>query len=124
MLKEIGASLISALLAMALLISLVYWVLYGPALQVLAWAWVVDLFHPSFMPIVMSVWYWLLPVCSTAIWLVVTLRCVIEGVDVYKKWGVCNLLLWSPLWFVPTVALVLAILAFLAWVNIWRWHAE
>ena len=124
MLKEMGASLASAVVAMLLLIALVYWVLWGPVLQVLAWAWVVDLFHPSFMPIVFSVWYWLLPVCSTGVWLVVTMRCLIEGVDVYKKWGLFNLLLWSPLWFVPTVALVLSILAFLAWVNIWRWHNE
>jgi|15BtaG_2_1085339.scaffolds.fasta_scaffold04057_1 hypothetical protein len=124
MLKEVVASVVSAILAMWLLVACVYWTLYGPVLQVMAWAWVMDLWAPSIYPVLASLWYWVLPVVSTALWLLVTLRCVIEGVDVYWEWGVFNLLLWSPLWFVPTVSVILAVLSFLAFVNIWRWHGR
>lgn len=102
----------------------VLWVTYWPGTQLDLWMYVCDLWHPSAWPLILSAWYWVLPVASSCLWAVCALYQLIAGLPQPKWWFALNLLLWMPVWLYPAVTIMLGTLGLIGIVGMWVPHKK
>lgn len=110
--RELVSTFVVGTIGVLSMFALIWWVLYFPGVQIRVWAWVVDIWHPSTFPIVVSIWYWILPVVSTIGWFLCSMHQAFAGLPQPKRWFGLNVLLWAPIWIYPMGVCLLALFTF------------
>jgi len=123
--KKRVVSIVWAVLAIMLAQLTLHWFMYGLVYQIKVWAWVCDLWKPNVWPLVLSVWYWVIPVISSGLWFIYMLGRVLERRPWPKRWFWMNVLLWTPMWFYPMVGALGLLFSFIAFNQIYSsWAVE